>query len=132
MYKKRIVKPQNSKTSSENQSKGSSKIVVHRTNSNSTAQAQKTNHVHPAPPHIVNQASHPKPQQTKNYSISTEAVKKILLSFYPEDKFLFDIILSPINKTTFLYDLDKFYSKLDEFSNKDPFNNIMEYKVVQN
>ena len=122
MYKKRIVKPQNSKTSSENQSKGSSKIVVHRTNSNSTAQAQKTNHVHPAPPHIVNQASHLKPQQTKNYSISTEAVKKILLSFYPEDKFLFDIILSPINKTTFLYDLDKFYSKLDEFSNKDPFN----------
>ena len=122
MYKKRIVKPQNSKTSSENQSKGSSKIVVHRTNSNSTSQTQKTNHVHPAPPHIVNQASHLKPQQTKNYSISTEAVKKILLSFYPEDKFLFDIILSPINKTTFLYDLDKFYSKLDEFSNKDPFN----------
>ena len=122
MYKKRIVKPQNSKTSSENQSKGSSKIVVHRTNSNSTTQTQKLSHPHQASPHIVNHTTNPKPQQNKNYSISCETVKKILLSFYPEDKSLFDIILSPINKATFLYDLDKFYSKLDEFSNKDPFN----------
>ena len=49
-------------------------------------------------------------------------MKKILLAFYPEDKFLFDIILSPLNKATFLYDLDKYYSKLDEFSNTNPFN----------
>ena len=36
MYKKKISKPPNSKISSENKNKGSSKIMVHRTNSNST------------------------------------------------------------------------------------------------
>ena len=155
MYNKKIVKSIKSKTSTENQKKGSSKIVVHRTNPTTTAQTQKPNHPHPThptqphpnhqnPPH-QNQShqnksnqtkshqnkSHQnqpqqnipqKPETIKNYSISSESVKKILLSFYPEDKFLFDIILSPLNKATFLYDLDKYYSKLDEFSNKDPFN----------
>ena len=122
MYKKKILKSQNSKSSSENPSKGSSKILVHRTNSNSTTQNQKSNHPHPSHTHTTNTHHSEKSVPIKNYSISSETIKKILLSFYPEDKSLFDIILSPLNKATFLYDLDKYYSKLDEFSNKDPFN----------
>ena len=126
MYKKKISKPPNSKISSENKNKGSSKIMVHRTNSNSTNQIQKSNHIHQSQPHPQpdkkNLQQKQKSSSIKNYSINSETVKKILLSFYPEDKFLFDIILSPLNKATFLYDLDKYYSKLDEFSNKDPFN----------
>ena len=142
MYNKKIIKSIKSKTSSENPKKGNSKIIVHRTNPNTNAQNQKpnhTNHPNPAHPHPSHQnpshhnQSHQnhnqapqiipqKPEPIKNYSISSESVKKILLSFYPEDKSLFDIILSPLNKATFLYDLDKYYSKLDEFSNKDPFN----------
>ena len=122
MYKKKILKSQNSKNASDNPTKGSSKILVHRTNANSTNQTQKTNHPHQSHPHPTNKHKPEKSVPTKNYSISSETVKKILLSFYPEDKALFDIILSPLNKATFLYDLDKYYSKLDEFSNKDPFN----------
>ena len=122
MYKKKILKSQNSKSSSENPSKGSSKILVHRTNSNSTTQNQKSSHPHPSHTHQTNTHHSEKSVPIKNYSISSETIKKILLSFYPEDKALFDIILSPLNKATFLYDLDKYYSKLDEFSNKDPFN----------
>ena len=122
MYKKKILKSQNSKSSSENPSKGSSKILVHRTNSNSTTQNQKSSHPHPSHTHQTNTHHSEKSVPIKNYSISSETIKKILLSFYPEDKSLFDIILSPLNKATFLYDLDKYYSKLDEFSNKDPFN----------
>ena len=122
MYKKKILKSQNSKTSSENPTKGNSKILVHRQNPNSTNQTQKSNHPHQSHPHPANTHKPEKTVPTKNYSISSEAIKKILLSFYPEDKALFDIILSPLNKATFLYDLDKYYSKLDEFSNKDPFN----------
>jgi len=119
MYKKRIIKPSNSKTSGEHPTSGGSKIVVHRTNSNSTNQNHKSNHQQ------TTQQNPPESQKSapaKNYSINSETVKKILLSFYPEDKSLFDIILSPLNKATFLFDLDKYYSKLDEFSNKDPFN----------
>lgn len=63
-----------------------------------------------------------KSTEIKNYSMSSDTVKKILLSFYPNDKSLFDIILSSLNKSTFLFELDKYYSKLEEFSNKDPFN----------
>ena len=144
MYNKKIIKSIKSKNSSENPKKGSSKIIVHRTNPNSTTQNQNqkqnhSNHTNPTHPHPTHQnpshhnqshknnsQSHQiipqKPEPIKNYSISSESVKKILLSFYPEDKSLFDIILSPLNKATFLYDLDKYYSKLDEFSNKDPFN----------
>ena len=126
MYKKKLVKTQNSKTSSEHPSTGGSKIVVHRTSSNTNAQTQKSNHSHTTQTthttHSSKQAPSQKSSSIKNYSISSETVKKILLSFYPEDKSLFDIILSPLNKATFLFDLDKYYSKLDEFSNKDPFN----------
>ena len=107
MYTKRIVKPSNSKISSDHPSQIKPKIIVNRTNSNKENKIQKQ---------IINI-----PPQ-KNYSLSAETVKKILLAFYPEDKSLFDIILSPINKSTFLYDLDKYYSKLEEFSNTDPFN----------
>ena len=130
MYQKRVIKPK--KNSSEIQSKGNSKIIVHRTGSNTTTQTQtqKSNHPpHQAPHHAVKRIVSQKSQPIKNYSINSETVKKILLSFYPEDKSLFDIILSPLNKATFLYDLDKYYSKLDEFSNKDPFN---KYYGVQN
>ena len=126
MYKKKFVKTQNVKAPTENQKKGNAEILVHRTSSNKTSQVQKKpSHPHPHQqhnPNKVNPSQPPKQQQIKNYSISSETVKKILLSFYPEDKSLFDIILSPLNKATFLYDLDKYYSKLDEFSNKDPFN----------
>ena len=126
MYKKKLVKTQNSKTSSEHPSTGGSKIVVHRTSSNTNSQTQKSNHSHTTHTTHTTHSSKQTPSQKssliKNYSISSETVKKILLSFYPEDKFLFDIILSPLNKATFLFDLDKYYSKLDEFSNKDPFN----------
>ena len=126
MYKKKLVKTQNSKTSTEHPSTGGSKIVVHRTSSNTNAQTQKSNHSHTTQTthttHSSKQAPSQKSSSIKNYSISSETVKKILLSFYPEDKSLFDIILSPLNKATFLFDLDKYYSKLDEFSNKDPFN----------
>ena len=125
MYIKRVIKPPNSL-----QSQGSSKIVVNRTNSNKENKIQKSVHIHPQPKIISNNANinspskntNPIPNPQKNYSLNSETVKKILLSFYPEDKFLFDIILSPLNKATFLYDLDKYYSKLDEFSNSDPFN----------
>ena len=139
MYKKRIIKPQNSKISSEHQTHGSSKIIVHRTNSNKDQKIQKPDHITSQP--NINQNNEisnndiPTQEQsspyisTKNYSLNSETVKKLLLSFYPEDKFLFDIILSPLNKTTFLYDLDKYYSKLEEFSNSDPFN---KYYGVQN
>ena len=121
MYKKRIIKPQNSKISSEHQTHGSSKIIVHRTNSNKDQKIQKPDHITSQP--NINQNNEisnndiPTQEQsspyisTKNYSLNSETVKKLLLSFYPEDKFLFDIILSPLNKTTFLYDLDKYYSK---------------------
>ena len=139
MYKKKLVKTQNAKNSSEHPSTGSSKIVVNRTssnansNTNTNTQSQKSNHQHPHTVHtthttITKETTSPvkapsqKSSSIKNYSISSETVKKILLSFYPEDKSLFDIILSPLNKATFLFDLDKYYSKLDEFSNKDPFN----------
>ena len=126
MYKKKLVKTQNSKTSSEHPPTGGSKIVVHRTSSNTNSQTQKSNHSHTTHTTHTTHSSKQTPSQKssliKNYSISSETVKKILLSFYPEDKFLFDIILSPLNKATFLFDLDKYYSKLDEFSNKDPFN----------
>jgi hypothetical protein len=131
MYKKKLVKTQNAKNPTEHPSKGSSKIVVHRTSSNANPQSQKSNHQNPHTAHATHtstakQAPAPAPPQKsssfKNYSISSETVKKILLSFYPKDKSLFDIILSPLNKATFLFDLDKYYSKLDEFSNKDPFN----------
>ena len=126
MYKKKLVKTQNSKTSSEHPSTGGSKIVVHRTSSNTNSQTQKSNHSHTTHTTHTTHSSKQTPSQKssliKNYSISSETVKKILLSFYPEDKSLFDIILSPLNKATFLFDLDKYYSKLDEFSNKDPFN----------
>ena len=124
MYQKRVIKPTNKKISSEMQAKGNSKIIVHRTGSNPTAQTQikKSVHPHQAPPHTAKRLVSQKSQPIKNYSINSETVKKILLSFYPEDKSLFDIILSPLNKPTFLFDLDKYYSKLDEFSNKDPFN----------
>ncbi len=136
MYKKRIIKPPNSKILSEHQTQSSSKIIVNRTNSNKDKKFQK-------PTHTISQFNNtnsnneininddqdisPKEQPqsqlpSKNYSLNSETVKKLLLSFYPEDKFLFDIILSPLNKTTFLYDLDKYYSKLEEFSNSDPFN----------
>ena len=107
MYTKRIVKPSNSKISSDHPQQIKPKIIVNRTNSNKENKIQKQ---------VINI-----PPQ-KNYSLSAETVKKILLAFYPEDKSLFDIILSPINKSTFLYDLDKYYSKLEEFSNTDPFN----------
>ena len=139
MYKKRIIKPQNSKISSEHQTHSSSKIIVHRTNSNKDQKIQKPDHITSQP--NINQNNEisnndiPTQEQsspyisTKNYSLNSETVKKLLLSFYPEDKFLFDIILSPLNKTTFLYDLDKYYSKLEEFSNSDPFN---KYYGVQN
>ena len=139
MYKKRIIKPQNSKISSEHQTHGSSKIIVHRTNSNKDQKIQKPDHIISQP--NINQNNEisnndiPTQEQsspyisTKNYSLNSETLKKLLLSFYPEDKFLFDIILSPLNKTTFLYDLDKYYSKLEEFSNSDPFN---KYYGVQN
>ena len=136
MYKKKLIKTQNSNSKNEHQPSGSSKIIVHRTNSNNiNNQVQKSNHTHTVhtithtTPHTTKETSSknatPKklPQQpTKNYSISSETVKKILLSFYPEDKSFLDIILSPLNKATILLDLDKYYSKLDEFSNKDPFN----------
>ncbi len=139
MYKKKLVKTQNAKNSSEHPSTGSSKIVVNRTssnansNTNTNTQSHKSNHQHPHTVHtthttITKETTSPvkapsqKSSSIKNYSISSETVKKILLSFYPEDKSLFDIILSPLNKATFLFDLDKYYSKLDEFSNKDPFN----------
>ena len=112
MYIKRIIQPPNSKQSHENQSQVSSKIIVNRTNSNKENKINKSVPIHTYIP----------PQPQKNYSLNAETVKRLLLSFYPEDKFLFDIILSPLNKTTFLYDLDKYYSKLDEFSNSDPFN----------
>ena len=126
MYKKNIVKhPKISKTG-DHPTTGGTKIVVHRTTSNSNAQNQKSNH---NPQVHQNPAPAQKPSPPKNYSISGESVKKILLSFYPEDKSFFDIILSPLNKATFLYDLDKYYSKLDEFSNTDPFN---KYYGVQN
>lgn len=126
MYKKNIVKhPKISKTG-DHPTTGGAKIVVHRTTSNSNAQNQKSNH---NPQVHQNPAPAQKPSPPKNYSISGESVKKILLSFYPEDKSFFDIILSPLNKATFLFDLDKYYSKLDEFSNTDPFN---KYYGVQN
>ena len=119
MYKKRIIKPSsNSKISTDSQSaQTSSKIIVNRTNSNKEVKIQKQIVNNPQPNNIIEE-----PQIHKNYSINSETMKKLLLAFYPEDKFLFDIILSPLNKATFLYDLDKYYSKLDEFSNTDPFN----------
>ena len=126
MYKKNIVKHPKILKTGDHPTTGGAKIVVHRTTSNSNAQNQKPNHnpqVHQNP--VPTQKSSP----PKNYSISGESVKKILLSFYPEDKSFFDIILSPLNKATFLFDLDKYYSKLDEFSNTDPFN---KYYGVQN
>jgi len=126
MYKKNIIKhPKISKTG-DHPTTGGAKIVVHRTSSNSNAQNQKSNH---NPQAHSNPVPAQKSSPPKNYSISGESVKKILLSFYPEDKSFFDIILSPLNKATFLYDLDKYYSKLDEFSNTDPFN---KYYGVQN
>ena len=132
MYTKRIIKPSNSKISSENP-QVKSKIIVNRTNSNKDNKIQKQVYIHPQSQihhnninTNINQSSNnshiPIPIPQKNYSLNTETVKKLLLSFYPEDKFLFDIILSPLNKSTFLYDLDKYYSKLDEFSNSNPFN----------
>ena len=138
MYKKRIIKPPNSKISTEHQS-GSSKIMVNLTNSNKNNKIQKSVHIHQQPHsnniksnqpiNIPTNTNNSNPLPSKNYSINSETVKKILLSFYPDDKFLFDIILSPLNKTTFLYDLDKYYSKLEEFSNSNPFN---KYYGVQN
>ena len=132
MYKKRIIKPQNSKISAEHQTQSSSKIVVNRTNSNKDKKFQKPVHIASQPNinqnndisnHDISTNEQSSPSlSSKNYSLNSETVKKLLLSFYPEDKFLFDIILSPLNKTTFLYDLDKYYSKLEEFSNSDPFN----------
>ena len=133
MYTKRIIKPSNSKISSENP-QVKSKIIVNRTNSKKDNKIQKQVYMHPQSQihhnnninTNINQSSNnsntPIPIPQKNYSLNTETVKKLLLSFYPEDKFLFDIILSPLNKSTFLYDLDKYYSKLDEFSNSNPFN----------
>ena len=126
MYTKRIIKPSNSKIS-EHQSQVKSKIMVNRTNSNKDNKIQKPVYIHPQAHPKSNNANHNsnesiQSQSQKNYSLNTETVKKLLLAFYPEDKFLFDIILSPLNKSTFLYDLDKYYSKLDEFSNSDPFN----------
>ena len=135
MYKKRIIKPQNSKVSSEHHTQGSSKIIVNRTNSNKDKNIQKPSQIIPQPNikqnnEIQNHDISTQEQSSpKNYSLNSETVKKLLLSFYPDDKFLFDIILSPLNKTTFLYDLDKYYSKLEEFSNSDPFN---KYYGVQN
>ena len=124
MYKKRIIKPPlNSKMSSDSQAQ--SKIIVNRTNSNKEPKLQKpiqTNNPKLNSNINSNNNNNIEIPIQKNYSLNSETVKKILLAFYPEDKFLFDIILSPINKTTFLYDLDKYYSKLDEFSNTDPFN----------
>ena len=139
MYKKRIIKPTNSKISTEYSKQGSSKIVVNRTNSNKENKIQKpvqTNtqqHINSnnnnSSQNIIQEIQPQVPEPPKNYSLNSETVKKLLLAFYPEDKFLFDIILSPLNKTTFLYDLDKYYSKLEEFSNSDPFN---KYYGVQN
>ena len=136
MYKKRIIKPPNSKISSEHQTQSSSKIIVNRTNSNKDKKIQNPTHtisqfnntnsnneININDDQDISPQEQSKPQlPSKNYSLNSETVKKLLLSFYPEDKFLFDIILSPLNKTTFLYDLDKYYSKLEEFSNVDPFN----------
>ena len=151
MYKKRIIKPQNEKNLTENKKETKSELSVPLTRLNQSSQnPKKGNHPHQSQPHPhsshinpqqtqphshqshfhvhqsypnkVYPAPFPKTEQIKNYSISSDTVKKIILSFYPEDKSLFDIIFSPLNKTTFLYDLDKYYSKLDEFSNKDPFN----------
>ena len=129
MYTKRIIKPSNSKISSEHP-QVKSKIIVNRTNSNKDNKIQKQVYIHPQPQIHQNNINNnqslnpnaPIPLPQKNYSLNTETLKKLLLAFYPEDKFLFDIILSPLNKSTFLYDLDKYYSKLDEFSNSDPFN----------
>ena len=113
MYTKKLVKSSNSKISSEHIPQIKPKIIVNRTNSNKENKIQKQINI---PPQSIDN------NNNKNYSLSAETVKKILLAFYPEDKSLFDIILSPINKSTFLYDLDKYYSKLEEFSNTDPFN----------
>ena len=113
MYTKKLVKSSNSKISSEHIPQIKPKIIVNRTNSNKENKIQKQTNI---PPQSIDN------NNNKNYSLSAETVKKILLAFYPEDKSLFDIILSPINKSTFLYDLDKYYSKLEEFSNTDPFN----------
>jgi len=126
MYKKNIIKHPKILKTGDHPTTGGAKIVVHRTSSNSNAQNQKSNH---NPQAHSNPVPAQKSSPPKNYSISGESVKKILLSFYPEDKSFFDIILSPLNKATFLYDLDKYYSKLDEFSNTDPFN---KYYGVQN
>ena len=45
MYKKRIIKPPNSKISSEHQTQSSSKIIVNRTNSNKDKKIQKPIHM---------------------------------------------------------------------------------------
>ena len=101
MYTKRIIKPSNSKISSENP-QVKSKIIVNRTNSNKDNKIQKQVYIHPQSQihhnninTNINQSSNnshtPIPLPQKNYSLNTETVKKLLLSFYPEDKVLFKI-----------------------------------------
>ena len=97
MYKKRIIKPPNSKISSEHQTQSSSKIIVNRTNSNKDKKFQKPTHtisqfnntnsnneINIIDDQDISPQEQSKPQlPSKNYSLNSETVKKLLLSFYP-------------------------------------------------
>ncbi len=57
-------------------------------------------------------------------SLTFETIKKIVLSFYPEeDEYFFNLIFSPnMNINSFYRDLIKFYKNIKSFSDDDPEN----------
>ena len=59
-----------------------------------------------------------------NNLMNFEAIKKLILSFYPkEDEYFFDLIFSPIIDTNnFFQGLEKFYKNIKGFSDEDPEN----------
>ena len=55
-----------------------------------------------------------------DYSINFETLKKILLSFYPqEDEYFFNLIFSPYSNKHFFQELEKFYKNIKGFSDED-------------
>lgn len=56
-------------------------------------------------------------------SLNEETIKNLCLLFYPEeDMDFFNLIFSPMDNSTFIKELEKFYKNLTEFSDENPDN----------
>ena len=53
-----------------------------------------------------------------------EQIKKILITFYPNDTLFIDTILLPINDSSFLSNLNNWYKENSQVSIEDPFHKL--------